>query len=205
MRLKAAAIAAVAALSWGSAAAQDEEPTALEKISAYMSELTSAQASFHQINADGSESTGTFYLQRPWKARLDYDPPEPALLIASGRTVAIFDRKSNSGPEMYPVKGTPIYFVLADEVDLSDSEYLIRHIVRDDVTEVHLRSLRKKFKGYIKLVFSNDPLSLLGWIFVDEFDNSTTFVLGPLDRDADIPAELFSINAEKKRHENRNS
>ena len=204
MRLKSAAVAAVAALSWGSAAGQDE-PTALDRISAYMSELTSAQASFRQINADGSESTGTFYLQRPWNARLDYDPPEPALLIASGRTVAIFDRKSNSGPEMYPVKGTPIYFILADEVDLSDSEYLIRHIAGDDFTEVHLRSLRKKFKGYIKLVFSNEPLTLRGWIFVDEFDNSTTFALGPLDRDADIPDELFSINAEKKRHENRSS
>ena len=204
MRLKAVAVAAAAALSWGSSAAQDG-PSALDRISAYMNDLTSAQAPFRQINADGSESTGTFYLQRPWNARLDYDPPEPALIIASGRTVAIFDRKSNSGPEMYPVKGTPIYFVLADDVDLSDSEYLIRHIVGDELTEVHLRSLRKKFKGYIKLVFANDPLALLGWIFVDEFDNSTTFVLEPLDRDADIPAELFSINAEKKLHENRSS
>ena len=204
MRLKAAAVAAAASLFWGSAAAQDA-PAALERISAYMNELTSAQAPFRQINADGSESTGTFYLRRPWKARLDYDPPEPALLIANGGTVAIFDRKSNSGPEMYPVRGTPIYFVLADDIDLSDSEYLIRHIVRDELTEVHLRSLRKKFKGYIKLVFVNDPLSLRGWIFVDEFDNSTTFILGPLDRNADMPARLFSIEAEKKLHESRNS
>ena len=204
MRLKAVAVAAAAALSLGSSAAQDA-PSVLDRISAYMNELTSAQASFRQINADGSESTGTFYLQRPWNARMDYDPPEPALIIASGRTVAIFDRKSNSGPEMYPVRGTPIYFVLAEDVDLSDSEYLIRHIVRDELTEVHLRSLRKKFKGYIKLVFANDPLALLGWIFVDEFDNITQFVLGPLDRNADIPDKLFSINAEKKLHENRSS
>lgn len=204
MRLKAAAVAAAVALSLGSSAAQDA-PSALDRISAYMDDLTSAQAAFRQINADGSESTGTFYLQRPWNARLDYDPPEPALIIANGRTVAIFDRKSNSGPEMYPVQGTPIYFLLADDVDLSDSEYLIRHIVRDELTEVHLRSLRKKFKGYIKLVFANDPLSLLGWIFVDEFDNITQFVLGPLDRNADIPDKLFSINAEKKLHENRSS
>ena len=204
MRLKAVAVAAVAALFWGGAEAQDE-PSVLDQISAYMNQLTSAQAAFRQINADGSESTGTFYLRRPWKARMDYDPPEPALIVASDKTVAIFDRKSNSGPEMYPIRGTPIYFLLADGIEFTNNEYLIRHIVGEEMTEVHLKSLRKKFKGYIKLVFANDPLSLLGWIFVDEFDNITQFVLGPLDRSTILPDRLFSINAEKRLHEKRNS
>ena len=209
MRLAPLALALTVAAALPASAEEDSSESGadapiLERISDYMDALDTAQGLFRQINADGTESTGTIYLDRPWKARLEYDPPEPGLLLAEQRVIAIFDRKSNTGPEKYRIRGTPIYFLLADDFDLTDSEYLIRHIEGSETTEVHLRSLRKQFRGHVKVVFRNEPVELLGWTFVDEQENSTTFVLEGLEQGVELSSRLFSIHRETMDQEKRN-
>ncbi|HEX9858531.1 MAG TPA: outer membrane lipoprotein carrier protein LolA, partial [Paracoccaceae bacterium] len=107
-------------------------PAAAEKIplsalSQYLNGLTTAEAEFTQINADGSIATGKLYIKRPGRVRFEYAPPENSLVLAGGGQVAIFDAKSNQPPEQYPLKRTPLNLILAENVDLGRAKMVVGH------------------------------------------------------------------------------
>ena len=67
------------------------EKLPLKDISAYLNGLTTVEADFTQVNADGTISTGKIYIKRPGRVRFEYGPPDRSLVIAGGQNVAIFD------------------------------------------------------------------------------------------------------------------
>jgi outer membrane lipoprotein-sorting protein len=70
-----------------------------------------AQSTFTQINADGTVATGQFYIQRPGRARFEYDDDD-LLVIAGGGQLAIFDGRGNTTAEQYPLSQTPLSIIL---------------------------------------------------------------------------------------------
>jgi outer membrane lipoprotein-sorting protein len=84
------------ALFAGTASAQQ---LSLAQISQYLNGLQTAQGGFTQINQDGTLSTGTIYIKRPGRIRFDYAAPDNTLVIGGGGSLAIFDPRSNAGPE----------------------------------------------------------------------------------------------------------
>ena len=189
-----AAAAALAICSGGQAAAQSgKEEVSIERIAEYLDQLTEGQARFEQQNSDGTRSTGTIYIDRPWKARIEYDPPEPGLIIATSRRVALIDRKSNEGPKFYPLRGTPLYHLLAEDVQIEDEKFLMGYNINRRFSEVHLRSPMKSVEGYAKLYFQNQPIRILGWTWVDGMGNNTSVTLEGLQI-KEVDSDLFNIN-----------
>jgi len=78
----------------------------LNAISGYMNGLQTAQGGFTQINGDGTLSTGQIYIKRPGRIRFEYNAPDNSLVLAGGGQVAIFDPRSNTGPDRYPLNQT---------------------------------------------------------------------------------------------------
>ncbi len=114
---------AVVALALPAAA----EKISLSEISNYLNKLTTAEAEFTQINADGSIGTGRLIIKRPGRVRFEYAPPDKSLVLASGGQVAIFDPKSNQPPEQYPLKRTPLNLILAANIDLGRAKMVVGH------------------------------------------------------------------------------
>ena len=75
------------------------EKISLNAISGYLNKLTTAEAEFTQVNADGSIGTGKLFIKRPGRVRFEYAKPDRSLVMASAGNVAIFDNKSNQPPE----------------------------------------------------------------------------------------------------------
>jgi hypothetical protein len=119
----AAAIASPAAVSgqaWRQAPAGQadaEQQALLDKATAYIQGLSSAKGRFVQTDARGTQTQGTFYLQRPGKARFAYDPPAGLLVVSNGNNVNIFDSRLKTF-ESYPLSKTPLNLLLAREVRL---------------------------------------------------------------------------------------
>ena len=105
-----------AALSFlaGSASAQQ---LSLNQISAYLNDLQTAQGGFTQINQDGTLSTGQIYIKRPGRIRFEYNAPVDSLVMAGGGQLAVFDPRSNTGPDRYPLSQTPLSIILQPNVD----------------------------------------------------------------------------------------
>ena len=190
--------AALMALSALPAAA---EKLSLNEISRYLNGLTTLQAAFTQINADSTISTGTIMIQRPGRARFDYNPPNETLVIAGGGQLGVFDGKSNTGPEQYPLKETPLNLILAANVNLARSGMVVRHSYDGTATTVTAQDPDHPDYGNIQLMFTASPVELRQWVITDSGGAQTTVILGELTKGMRFPTATFSINAERDKRD----
>jgi outer membrane lipoprotein-sorting protein len=182
-------------------------PVAAEKIplatlSDYLNGLTTVEADFTQINADGSISTGKIYIKRPGRVRFEYAPPDRSLVIAGGQQVAIFDAKSNQPPEQYPLKRTPLNLILAADVDLGRAKMVVGHSDDGTATRVRAQDPENPDYGSIELVFTADPVELRQWVITDDLGGQTTVILGEMQKGGQLGARLFDITAETAARQN---
>ena len=181
-------------LAWpGLAQAQDTGPVPLSTLSAYLNEITEAEAEFRQLNVDGTVSEGIVAIKRPGKMRFDYAPPESALVLASSGAVYVVDRKVGGQPQTYPLERTPLSIVLAPEVDLSEPGVVVDHRRQGDQTVVTALDPRDPDIGRIQLYFDHDPLRLERWVIRTPDGIDTTVALGPF-RSVPLPLSLFLID-----------
>lgn len=186
--LSAILLACLAAPAWA-------EKLSLNAISGYLNGLQTAKGAFTQINDDGTISTGTIYISRPGKIRFEYNPPEKTLVLASAGAVAIYDPKTNQGPETYPLNKTPLSIILAKQVDLSRANMVVGHSYDGTATIVTAQDPEHPEYGNIQLKFTASPVELRQWVVNDDSGSSTTVVLGELKKGGSLPYKLFDIDA----------
>ena len=179
------------------------EKLPLGEISRYINSLTTAEADFRQINADGSTATGKVYIRRPGRMRFEYAPPERTLVLASAGQVAVFDGKSNQPPEQYPLSKTPLNLILATDVDLSRARMVVGHDEVDGLTVVTAQDPDHPELGTLQMAFSAGPVTLRQWMVTDEAGGQTTVILGPLKTGESYTTELFSIQVEAEKLKRR--
>jgi outer membrane lipoprotein-sorting protein len=175
------------------------EKLSLATLSGYLNGLTTVEADFTQVNADGSVSTGKIYIQRPGRVRFEYGPPDRSLVLASAGQVAIFDGKSNQPPEQYPLKRTPLNLILAENIDLGRAKMVVGHREDGTSTRVVAQDPENPEYGTIELVFTADPVELRQWVITDDLGQQTTVILGEMKKGGSFGASLFSITREIER------
>lgn len=190
----AAATALVAALPQIARA----QALSLAEVSGYLNRLQTATGGFTQINGDGTISTGTIYIKRPGRVRFEYNPPDQSLVIAGGGSVAIFDGRSNTGPERYPLNQTPLSIILARDVDLTRARMVTGHTSDGTRTTVTAQDPDHPEYGNIQLVFTGNPVELRQWVITDDVGQQTTVILNDLRAGGQIGDILFNIQAAER-------
>jgi len=168
----------------------------LAEVSAYLNQLQTAQGGFTQINADGTISTGTLYIKRPGRVRFEYAPPEESLVVAGGGQVAIFDPRSNTGPDRYPLNQTPLNIILERNVDLGRARMVTGHVSDGTTTTITAQDPEHPEYGSIQMVFTAAPVELRQWIVTDDAGGQTTVILNDLTTGGQIRDILFNIQSE---------
>ncbi len=174
----------------------------LAEVSAYLNQLQTAQGGFTQINPDGTISTGTVYIRRPGRIRFEYAPPEAALVVAGGGQVAIFDPRSNTGPDIYPLNQTPLNIMLQRNVDLTRARMVTGHTSDGTTTTITAQDPANPQYGNIQMVFTANPVELRQWIVTDSAGEQTTVILNDLRTGGTVREILFNIQAEIRRRGN---
>lgn len=192
-------LAIVMAFYAGAASAQS---LTLAQISAYLNDLQTAEGGFTQINQDGTLSTGQIYIKRPGRIRFEYNPPAESMVIASGGSVAVFDPRSNTGPERYPLNRTPLSIILAENVDLERARMVTNVVSDNTTTTVTAQDPDNPDYGSIQMVFTANPIELRQWIVTDDFGAETTVILNDLVAGAPISSVLFNIQEEIRKQGN---
>ena len=193
------ALAAAMALTATSAAAQQ---LSLGQVSQYLNGLQTAQGGFTQINADGTLSTGQIFIKRPGRIRFEYNAPDNSLVMAGGGQVAIFDPRSNNGPDRYPLNQTPLKIILERNVDLARARMVTGHTSDGTTTTITAQDPQNPQYGNIQMVFTANPVELRQWIVTDDVGSQTTVILNDLARGGRIGDIKFNILNEMKNWNN---
>src|ERR1700760_2081915 len=108
-----ALVALTAFLAVPSMASADPQDDALvAKAVAYLDGLAAVRGAFQQTDQKGTNSTGTFYLARPGRARFQYDPPSGLVITSDGKTVVLTDSPLKTVPRI-PLSSPPLAPFLA--------------------------------------------------------------------------------------------
>ena len=180
------------------AGAASAQQLSLGQLSQYLNQLQTAQGGFTQINQDGTISTGEIFIKRPGRIRFEYNPPNDALVMAGGGQLAVFDPRSNVGPDRYPLNQTPLGIILEANVDLG-RERMVTNITSDGTsTTITAQDPDNPQYGNIKLVFTANPVELRQWIITDELGTQTTVILNDLETGGTIRDIQFNILSEMR-------
>ncbi|MCY4303211.1 MAG: outer membrane lipoprotein carrier protein LolA [Aestuariivita sp.] len=149
----------------------------LSEISTYLNSFRTAEAKFVQINDDGTLSSGMLYIKRPGRLRIEYDLPDRMLVVAGGGAVVIFDPKSNSGSQTFPLRRTPLSIILARTVDLENADMVTHHEFDGESTIVTAQDPQNPQYGNLRIIFSSDPIELSEWVVTDGAGEQTMVYL----------------------------
>ena len=196
MKLRSLALAPVLALAMAFPAMAEKIP--LNEISRYLNSLKTAQAEFTQVNGDGSISTGTVFIHRPNRVRFEYKG-DKTLVLASAGQVAVFDGKSRSGPQQYPLSKTPLSLILAPNVNLGQARMVTGYAEKKNTTVVTAQDPQHPEYGNIQMVFSANPTQLRHWVVTDDAGTRTTVILGDMKTGVSFPPSKFAIESELAR------
>ena len=157
---------------------------------AYLQGLPSAKGRFVQTDPRGSVSKGVIYMQRPGRARFEYDAPSSLLVVSDGKVVSVADKRLKT-VNRYFLSQTPLKLFLADEIRLDRGVSVTRVNRLTDGFEITAQDRVGKTRGQIVLTFSDSPMQLLGWKITDARNAETQVRLISLVRATDLDPGLF--------------
>jgi outer membrane lipoprotein-sorting protein len=184
-----AALALIPALARADAAKDARD---LARLSNYLNATTTLQGSFVQVDPEAVVSTGAFAMRRPGRMRFEYEPPNPAVVIADGFWVGVIDRRDGA-VDRYPLSETPLNLLLKENVDLR-REGAVRKVERaENQIAVTAVDPARPEQGSITMVFTENPLELRQWVVTDAQGRQTTVALRDMRTNVTIPPAQFVI------------
>lgn len=143
-----------------------EQRRELAKAEAYLNDIGTLKARFVQIASDGSAAEGELYLNRPGQMRLEYFPPTPILVIATGHNTVYIDQEMDS-VTYFDAEDTPLGLFLSDTIRFNDKVTVTS--VRKSAGALHI-ALHKSDDpqtGSLQLLFTEKPFALRQWTLTD--------------------------------------
>jgi outer membrane lipoprotein-sorting protein len=168
-------------LAMGAAAPElsSEDSALVARAVGYLESLSSAQGRFEQADARGEVTTGTFYLQRPGRARFDYDPPSGLAIASNGFKVTVVNRRLKT-IQSYPLGMTPLGLFLAKTIRL-DKGVFVSAVDRSATGfTITAHDRHKRSQGSIAMSFASQPVRLEGWTVTDARGQSVRVRLAEL-------------------------
>lgn len=188
-------IAALAGLTIAATAARaDTTPDeALSEINRYFNGIQTMRGEFVQIGPNGQRTDGQFALKRPGRVRFHYNPPAQLDIIADGTSVAVRNRKRAS-QDIWPLKRTPLRFLLSNDIDLTKDAKVSRLEIRPDVVEITIEENTTFGDGTLTLTFDRGTNELKQWEVVDSQGQRTQVSIYNVALDKPVNADLFKID-----------
>lgn len=172
---------------------EPEHQALLARIETYLDGIDTLEARFVQVTSDGGTAEGRLWVNRPGRARFEYDPPTPLLVVADGLTLNILDLELEEHSSI-PLSSTPAYFLLREEISFADG-LDVRALARDgNLVRVDLVQTDAPDAGEVRILMTLEPMRLLQWSVVDAQGIETRVTLYDARFGGEISFLRFLVN-----------
>lgn len=172
----------------------------LADISGWFNGIKTMEARFQQYNNDGTIDTGTLYIMRPGRMRMEYDSQD-ALILVSGGSIALYDGARDRHAERYPLRSTPLWHLLRRDVDLGRPGAIKAFGSHKDLTRITAYDEDRPEAGRMVLEFDNSDgtIKLDGWKIRTAHGETVNVRLRDPEYGMPLSNFLFSLRAEEQR------
>ncbi|HEX7872865.1 MAG TPA: outer membrane lipoprotein carrier protein LolA [Sphingobium sp.] len=181
-----------------SAVAQGGATTAsqgdLAAVQRHIRSITTLTADFSQTDRSGQVQDGKLLWKQPGNIRFQYDPSNPLLIVADGKSLYMVDYEVRQ-VQRWPIRNSPLGALLDPTRDLARYSKLIQ-TGDPRILSVEMRDPQHPEYGVINVIFQRDEagaagLKLYGWVSRDAQGNRTTIRLTNLRYGAPIADSAF--------------
>jgi outer membrane lipoprotein-sorting protein len=158
--------------------------------------LTRIEGDFIQINPNQTSNSGKFWLNRPGKMRFEYGAPSQLLLVSDGSDVIIVDKRLKT-TERYPLRSTPLYFLLKSNVNLSQDVLISSVESANGKLILICRDRQNQANGELRIVFSSN-MRLEEWSIKDRQNRVTHVRISNTRNSGAQPASQFYVPLPKR-------
>ena len=168
----------------------------IQRAENYLRNLSTVQADFVQKASNGSELTGTFFLNRPGKLRFEYNEVDD-FIVADGLFIYFYDSELQEQSNA-PIGQTLADFLLRKDLSLT-KDLTVKNIVRHNNQQIFtLLQKDDEQSGQVKLFFSEAPFTLQKWQVIDATGITTEIALSNMQRDIKLRPALFVYHKPKQ-------
>ena len=181
-------------------ALDDNQRSLIDRVSLYLSTISTLVGDFVQVGPDGTKSEGQFYIAKPGRVRFEYNPPNPIDIVADGRNVSVRNRNLNT-QDLFPLSQTPLRFLLSDRIDLRRETNVVG-VYADEIFATVVIEEKQPLIGTNRLMMMFDAknLQLKQWTVTDAQGYDTTVAVSNLDPATKPDPALFTIDTSSKKN-----
>ncbi len=167
-----------------------------ERALQYLESFTYLNAKFIQINNNGDILSGKILINRPGKARIEYNEI-PLLLISDGKKFVTINKKIKS-ITYYNLDDIPVNLLLYKNFKKED---IIISISSESENQVKIKISDKKRtdQSYIEVIFEQKPFIMKKWTVFRDPLNKTEVLLNDLILNEKNLSSKFNIDKEDPR------
>ena len=168
----------------------------------YLNDITSMRARFTQQGPDGRLSSGQLHIERPGRARFEYDNDIPILIVSDGNQLNMIDYEVGQVTK-WPVNETPLHLLLAETIVLGDTVTVSVPETNNpnQMLAITAHDPQKPEQGSFTLIFTftgseSDPskgLMLRAWQVVDAQGQLTTVSVSRMEKNPALEARLWTF------------
>lgn len=160
--------------------------------------IKTIKSRFYQISDNGGTAQGDFYVLKPNKMRLEYDPPHPVEVVADGYYLIFHDKKLEQVTYL-DLDDNPASMILKENFSFAKEGLIITDFaVENGLISVTVMKNNQPAAGQITLIFRDKPLTLRQWRVTDARQITTVVTLDNMEINPPVDAKLFKFKDPKK-------
>ena len=140
------------------------------------------------------EEFGNCFIKYPLLMKCSYDNLKQKVIISNGKSVAIIKKKYKK-IYRYPIKSTPLFFILKKEKILNLIRNQQPNIINSNIIAFELIDNKS---NKLKIFFDKNTQELKGWNTKDSYSNDVNFTISELKTNEIIDDEFFRIPREEE-------
>lgn len=176
-----------------------EEQKTVEKIEAYFNGIRTIKSKFYQVSDNGGSAQGDFYVSKPNKMRLTYEPPHQIEVVADGHYLIFHDKKLEQVTYL-DLDENPAAMILKEDFSFKKEDLTITDMTTEPgIVTVSVIKNNAPSAGRITLIFKDKPLTLRQWSVTDARQITTTVSLGNMETNIAVDNALFKFKDPRRK------